>query len=431
MSLFIDIKSEYENNVSEQKKISTEDLINFIKLNILSSKTSKNEDTEYDIKLNDKTQNLLESDSLEDIIPLQLNMTKDINNLPQYIDGILNKFYKNVSRIGVLKYNEEKTLISLYTSILTCIKDDFRILNLNLQQNYVKQLNFNLVSFVNNKFNDFKYKNFKWNKIDMIDKIKKYIVQKTTLKILSDYLHLNIFIVDIKNDKILIVDTFSTFKKCVILFLINGLNFEPIMYKESFCFDPTTDIIQYFIKIKDDIETLISSTDDDDLDKYITADREIKLTLREKNILNLLKKNNPVNLIDPDKITNDPVDLIEVDKIIIDPLILSDINSEKDINNIDECSIDNEVGIDNDLPVIDDISYDENNKNDKKEKKIEIENINEINEILSTKQYNEKTIKLAELQEDAKKLGVSLSHNGKKKTKAQLITDITLILTKK
>lgn len=418
MSLFIDIRSEYSsnhslnNNTSSQnahnsqhmKKISMDDLLLFIKKNLCVV----NLDNDFDncsSESNDDTKTakkpLNNTNRAEVIIkPLQQNSLQDITILPDFLDGIFNKFYTKLSRYGVLKYNDNQQNISLYTAVLTCIKDNFKVQTLSTQYNYVKQLNTNLVSFVNNKFVDFKYKNYKWNKGDVVEQLKKFSPTKTVMKLLSDHLHLNIFMIDIDNDKLFIVDEISPFKKSIILMLIDGGFFEPVSYnntQSNTCIEPSIDIIKHFIKIKDDISQMnqYDHENEIELDKYLMVTKESKLSLTDKKILNLMKQNSPIK----DETQIDESEQLEQElKPKVSPKTESEVKSE----------VKSETKLEN---IHVDVKQNDNLKEFKQ------------------KVYNEKTMKLDELQQDAAKLGIPLFVSGKKQTKAQLIESIKSLLS--
>ena len=407
MALFIDIRSEYSSNHSlpnnnqyaqqQMKKISMDDLLLFIKKNLLTIKVdninNNNIVDDNDININN---NIVEREHVDIIIkPSQQNSVQDITILPDFLDGIFNKFYANLSRTGVLKYNENQQNISLYTSVLSCIKDNFKVQTLSTQYNYVKQLNTNLVSFVNNKFVDFKYKNYKWNKSEVVEQLKKFSPTKTVMKLLSDHLHLNIFMIDVDNDKLFIVDEISPYKKSIILILIDGGFFEPVSYNNSCIVEPTIDIVKHFIKIKDDISQMnqYDHENEIELDKYLMVAKESKFSLTDKKILNLMKQNDRVSEKEPESLIEEVSESLieEVSKSLIEEVLEPvKVIIKEEIN----------------APII------------------VQDNLAEFKQ----KVYNDKIMKLDELQQDAAKLGIPLFVSGKKQTKAQLIDSIKSLL---
>lgn len=270
MSLFINVHNEKE----PQIKLTVEKLIEFVTKNL--SHIEDNTITTY-----------APEEVKETVTIMPQNVVKILSNLnlPQSLNKILNGY--ELSRIGVLKHDDTNTDISLYTSILTCIKSNFRSQLHNTQKAYVTQLNQNLISFINNKFIDFKYKDMKWNRTEVIAQIKEYKQTKTILKVFGDYLHTNIILIDFENDSINCVDELSPFRKTIILSLIDGDNFEPISYKNSFLLEPQSELIQYLSTI-----TLTTFAPiDNELDKYIktNTDQYQGLSMQDRVILRAIK----------------------------------------------------------------------------------------------------------------------------------------------
>ena len=151
-----------------------------------------------------------------------------------------------------------------------------------------------------------------------------------------------------------------------------------------------------------------------------------------------MKQNNP---LEPKKELKDdlkeevekskPTDNSSVESII-DSFNEDDVQNTK-ANNIDD---DENEGDDfdefkNESVDVDDISQDNNSKSIIKqiEKSENEKSLNsDVKNSLRNKKYSEKAMKLDELQEDAKKLKISIITGNKKKTKAQLINDIVLEL---
>ena len=432
------------NNNINQKKISTTDLLEFIKENFLELNNENNNIKEISLQeeKNESNNDSFNDTIVEKIISLQQNATKELGNCPDFITGIIKNFKNNLTRTGIQKYNDEQKHISLYTSILTCIKPDFKFQSASYQQNYVKQLNQNLVSFVNSKFLDFKYKELKWNKNDTILQIKTMNTTKTVLKLLSDHLHLNIFVIDIESDTFNIVDNISPFKKNILLLLINKTNFEPLCFDYNYCLLPDSPLIQHLIGCTTDITKYIDTTQlslETELDKYLSSQKDVKLSLHDKKILYLIKQQNQIE--QKNKLNDDTEQTLPIIDTVKD-LTIHDVEKKEtsDIQithayNIDDENTEDDNKDDNEddnfkdnKSYIDDISQDNNSKLIITQIKLpdshDQVNNNDVKKNLQNKKYNEKTMKLDELQEDAKKLNIPINIGNKKKTKAQLIIEI-------
>lgn len=392
MALLIDINRDTKFVQNIRKKININDLIKFIKDNFMNNTDN------LDLKENDIFCNGV------NYMPMQYNEIKEVDKYPINIHNIIHKV-GNIQRIGVIKYNDEQKNISLYMAILTCIKHNFRELEQNEQQNYVKQLNYNILTFVNNKFSDFKYKDFGWNKNEVMDNIRKMQINNTILKVLTDYLHLNIFIIDTDNDKITISDKISQFRKSIILFCINRTNYEPLIYKSELCYLSDTQIVAELNANNNMINKMFEVDNDkymsNELEKYLSHQKEITLSYHEKKILSIIAQN---NLVAEKESKNS-----KESKESIAISIPADNNTT--INNIDEYSAGAETEC-----AIDDISH--------TEQKQQQPAADSLAHTLRNKKYNEKTMKLDEIQKDATILNIPLMVNSKKKTKGQLIAEI-------
>lgn len=392
MALLIDINRDTKFVQNIRKKININDLIKFIKDNFMNNTDN------LDLKENDIFSNGIS------YMPMQYNEMKEVDKYPTNIHNIIHKV-GNIQRIGVIKYNDEQKNISLYMAILTCIKHNFRELGQTEQQNYVKQLNYNILTFVNNKFSDFRYKDFGWNKNEVMDNIRKMQINNSILKVLTDYLHLNIFIIDTDNDKITISDKISQFRKSIILFCINGTNYEPLIYKSELCYLSDTQIVAELNANNNMINKMFEVDNDkymsNELEKYLSHQKEITLSYHEKKILSIIAQNNIV----AEKESKD----CKESKESIAISIPADNNTT--INNIDEYSAGAETEC-----AIDDISHTEQKQQQPAADSLML--------TLRNKKYNEKTMKLDEIQKDATILNIPLMVNSKKKTKGQLIAEI-------
>lgn len=118
------------------KRVTLESLVKYINENIINMKTtvdtnSANSMNNYDIDNNDNNDTDADNDSDSESMfaPLRQNMIKLISVLPLNLQNLLDTFLPDITRIGVMensinnKYDIKN--ISLFTSILSCLKDDF------------------------------------------------------------------------------------------------------------------------------------------------------------------------------------------------------------------------------------------------------------------------------------------------------------------
>jgi len=363
------------------KRISLSDLISFIKTNV--------DNVQNNIDITDVPKKQI-------IGSLDFNESSQLSGLKTNLYSCLNNYSTELLRFGVLKNSLSKDNInnvSLLSSILTCVKEDFILQQQPTQQIYISQLNNNLSSFVgSDKYTSHGYKKIGFKQTDIVMAIKYYQNAKIIWKVVADYFHINIFFIDIANDQILLPNKFNTFKKTIMILIINNDIFEPVLYKNN-KFILNLDLINDILKIKPKL--LFDDACDDDYElKCITKiqKKNIGYSFNEKKILRLLNEK-PEKNDKPDEVVN---------------------NDVEGLNGIVECS---ETNCEN----IPDLS-DADDKN--------TENIHDeiIRIPIQTKQIDYKKMKLDELQNEASKLNISITidKNGKnkKKTKKELIDDI-------
>jgi len=480
MSLFMDIKK-------DPKKISISELLSFIEDNFIKNNPEYQNNVVIDadidkIQENQKNQendvnvsdinNINENNEI-DIIPLQSSTSEHLKNLPNNLKKLFSSF--ELYRHGVVKNNEEMKNISLYTSLLICTKSDFKTKQIALQYVYVNSFTTILTNFVNSKFTLFNYKTYKWNKNDLVEQIKTFQNTKSLLKIISDMMFLNICILDVDQDNFMFVNNFSQFKKTIILLYIKTLHYEPISCDNVFCFDMNHDIMKYIfamenvsilvpnINISNGNDGLVMNNEFDDLDKYIPSEKYNRMSFKDRMLLNTIKTNVD-NVLNPKITEEDEIKNAKQTKPTSTATSTSTSSSSKqkqkqqiqtkqesndndndtntNTNDTNTNTNDTNTNDTNEINNIDDNSEDENNdyltiEDITNDDIVDLSKTKTI--ILNTKMppsikelklkiYNEKKMKLTELEEDAIKLDIQLSFNGKKKTKSVLIDEITKAL---
>ena len=317
-TLFVNIHS------TNLKRISTDDLINYIKENIntINNPTlSNNIENNYivnNIKENDidnDIDNDIENDIEKDIengtslFSLQQGSTGQILNLPINLTNIFNKFMPNMYRLGVMKHNLTKdnhNNISLLSSVLSCLKEEFIQQQNQYQQLYVSQLNNNLITFINSdQYKIYCYKKTDLKQNEIMAQIKAYQNNKIVLKILADYFHVNIFLLHIPRDQLLVTNNFNKFKKNILLLSLTDNSFEPIFYKNMKSLDNNIDIIEHLYDTEC-YELLFGELEvEDNYDKYLKLpNQKIKYSLKEYRLLQLLNDSRNINKKIDNKINN-------------------------------------------------------------------------------------------------------------------------------
>lgn len=453
--LFVSIHSNVNPNNINSKRISIEDLINYIKenINIINNP--------YLSRENEQEPEVLAESQLNHMYfsPLQPNAVKQIFKFPTNLNNIFKGYISDICRIGVMKYNlvnkDYKYNISLLSSVLSCLKDDFILQPSQTQQLYVSQLNNNLVSFVNSdKYIDFSYKRMGFKQNEMISQIKNYQNTKIILRVIADYFQINIFLLNITIDQLMIASEFNQFKKSILISLLDGDSFEPIFYKNIKNLDGNIDLIKYLYETKC-YQKLIDCPElepENELDKYLNKRSHKGYSVCERQLLRLLENEK----------TKGEQELV-IDKKVEHPME----NDVEGVNEIIECSeasdrfipdlseSDDEVA-DKDFNISDYLKENNKNKiNNKSDYNNDIEDTTDMMpELLANNEklkdsgkyllehiknklsYDERKRKLDDLQEDARLLGIPLTVIGKNgkpknKTKRDLIVNIQELLEKK
>lgn len=446
-----------------EEKLTFDKLLNFIENNkelILNPKNElKTELDTLDHNLTDDNLifsiNNVDNKNNLDISILEMGYVDKINFLPPNLNKL---FYKNLNliRTGVLtNIPDMNNNISFITSILSCLMSNFNMKSIDEQINYIKCI-INLV-YKNFNNNYAKYKLFKWKKENVLDNLNKLNINYQISYLYAEYFHINIFIIDLKEDKLYATNNnFISFKKNIFLIKINN-NYEPIYFNDKKYLQYNSDIINTILENIENVNIFDNEENKfnihiDNLDKYLN--NKVKLDLKDKILLR--------------KFTNNDRNNYEKDNNNIVKNNIKEINKNEENNNIKNIDSDiNNFEEDNELVNVDkfDISETENYNiisetkninNQNNNKKIFYEKLNDINtnqEIIDNIKnnknleikenikdnknleikikYNKKDLeqyKLEEIKNIAKKENINLKHKvdgkNKMKTKLQLIKEI-------
>lgn len=220
------------------ERISIYDIINFIQKNITQI---SNIDCIDNTQLTNEIP-LIQSNSK--LTPLQFQEIKPIKSLPPNLNQIFNEKYFH---IGVLR-NLNKLDISLYSSIIVCLKSKFHSQTLEFQIDYITKF----IDCLKSNSKIFNYKKYNWNKSDIYNSLCKDFIGINIIKFVSDYLYINIFILDIEQDKLYFGsgEHFIAWKKTIFLIKYNDNYFEPLYSETNMYFQHKDTIIQYILSNK-------------------------------------------------------------------------------------------------------------------------------------------------------------------------------------
>lgn len=348
---------------------------------------------------------------------------QSINNFPEFLKEIFDPFLMDIKRFGVIKSfkSDNNINISLFYSLLFCLDEKFIKMNNDEQELYIIKLKDKLLNdLVSLKlFKTFNYKKLSWKQKELKESIKNFKNNKMVLRYLTDYFNINIFLLNILEDKIYAIypeELFNIFKMNIFLVFYNDI-FEPLVYKENKLWNYNLGPFKKLINVnrakiiplcvnlskKKEEKNIEFKIGNEDLDKYLNID-----IIKEKN------KNEKI-INKNEKIINKNEEIINNDEEIIqdneyNEIYINRINKKLLVKDIEDTEIEQYENNDESS-----IFYKKKNIVDKSE----IKKINELNE----------KMKLIELQELAKKHNLDIvninSQNKKKnKTKSQLIKEL-------
>lgn len=151
---------------------------------------------------------------------------KNISDFPNNCIKIFSPFVSDIYRNSI---DEIET--SLLKSVLYCLTGEVK------DEIFINILKDKMIADLTEQklHMKYKYREFKWTIKDISDGIKNNINDKMLVRYLADYLNINIFIINIAEDKIFVVfneNELNIHKPTIFLSLYNNI-FEPISYKEK------------------------------------------------------------------------------------------------------------------------------------------------------------------------------------------------------
>ena len=184
---------------------------------------------------------------------LDFGNTQSFIFLENEFNEILNKYSLNLLRYGTINnakvINDIEFNISLYFSLLLGIYDEFKSLPRDQQILCIKKFVEKLLLDISAQdlFKKFNYESYDWKKSELVDEIKKYNFGKRIIKFLSDYLHLNIWILNYETDEINLAycnNKINKFRDNIILFYDKGY-YEIVSFNNTFVLNPDSEFIIY------------------------------------------------------------------------------------------------------------------------------------------------------------------------------------------
>lgn len=192
--------------------------------------------------------------------------------IPENIKHIFGTFLNNINKISYDKNDN-----SLIRSIIFSISEDFRSYNTNQQSSYYSILKNKLMDDLDHLYKILNYKSINIKKCELVKYIRDDIFNKVSLKYISDYFNINIFIIDGENQKIYLTGT-SNFKIIVhkpsIFLYYNNDEIKPITIFDKFIWNNTlcyNQILNNYLKFIYDIydNTVDISIIEEDISIYL------------------------------------------------------------------------------------------------------------------------------------------------------------------
>lgn len=338
-------------------------------------------------------------------VNLKVGETKNINDFPEKLKSLFDPFIKNLNRCSSKKNLGNDINLTLYFSILKLLIKEFEILSTTDQMNYITKLRDKLVIFISNDetLKLYEYDKLGWTKKNIMNSLAQFKSNKIILKIIADFFNLNIFVLNITEDKIYVMsekDYYDLFRLNMFLVFNNDV-FEPLIYDNNNLLDYNSSLMKKLITVDKNFINLME----------INIKDNVALTFN-------VKLDNIVRYQKEEIIISNKIDIVANNKNSLENKINSNINNEEVemVNGYGEI-----IPTESDANTyIEDIEK-SNNSNPKS---------SQLVFKISSK------MKLDELQSIAKKLNISLEkepdstkkYKKNTKTKGELIEEINKIL---
>lgn len=210
-----------------QKRVTTVKLISFV---LSLSKDNAN----INIFTEPKNNNVNNTNKKNVFRCLEYGETSAATDLPHKLKTYFDPFVKDFIRHGSKKTYTSEENMTFYYCIMRSLIPKFDDFDESTQASYIKTLKEKLIAYVSNteifKMNN--YEKMQWNKKSVTTSLLHYKVTKLILKLITDYFNINIFILNIVEDKLYVVsnnDHFDMFRYNIFLTLNND-TFESMTY---------------------------------------------------------------------------------------------------------------------------------------------------------------------------------------------------------
>lgn len=232
-----------------KKRLSLNKLISYVQS--ISSVNINPNDNEMDVVFS----NQVKSNDEFTFEVLKYPESKNINDFSEKTRKIFDPFIKDFKRHGSRPYFDNPDVnMTMYFSIMSQLFPNFYKLPQDKQLMYITKLRDRLVIYISNDtiFIENGYDKLQWNKKDTLNSLVQFKSNKIVLKILADYFQINIFIVNILEDKIYVIssnDYYDMFRQNIII-SCHEENFEHVTYSGKHLLDYTSEPIKKLLNVE-------------------------------------------------------------------------------------------------------------------------------------------------------------------------------------
>lgn len=217
---------------------------------------------------------------------LKVGESKNINDFPDKLKTIFDPFIKEFIRHGSRTTFDNDANLSLYYSILVCIIKDFRTVSVADQLILINKLREKIILFLTNEdtFKNYDYEKLGWIKKDIINSFVQYKTNKLVLKVIADYLNINMFILNIIEDKIYVIsenDSYDMFRRSIFL-VFNEDNFEPLLYLDNAILDYFSAPIKKLVTVDKNLLLIMNTS--------MANEQQINFNIKLSNLDQYIKK---------------------------------------------------------------------------------------------------------------------------------------------
>lgn len=231
------------------------------------------------IKLNDS-----DIQREEKIVPLVYEETTELINLPTNLNSIFNSMM--VCRTGVITNVDMPSDVNItyVSSIFFLLDNEFNKMTKIKQANYIESFIRKLHKESRIDFENFDYKTLGWNKKEFRNNIQYFRIGRDLMRYITDYLHINVFILDVANDSLIYVGekVYTKYKKNVFLLKVDDNTFEPLKIGDMSVIDYNSSIINKLINSRFLVERL---------DCDLTHEEEFNFVVGEEDITKYIDGN--------------------------------------------------------------------------------------------------------------------------------------------